>query len=71
MNPLTLEEFGDTIHKIVAAGATPVVLCQCGFGSWMYEGKIEYAYKTYEGECRRCKERGKKRLYGDWHAPEL
>jgi hypothetical protein len=68
---LTLQEFDDSVMKIVQAGAVPVVMCQCGYGSWQYEGHTKYLYRTYEGQCRRCNETGKKRLFGDFNAPEL
>jgi hypothetical protein len=68
---MTKEEFYESVMKIVTAGAVPVVMCQCGYGSWQYEGHTKYLHQNYEGQCKKCGETGKKHLFGDFNAPEL
>jgi len=69
----TKEEFTIIVDKIVQAGASPVVICDCGYRYWMHgsadASNYPLIYNIYYEHCRRCKQPCKKNVYGDFQNP--
>lgn len=62
MNKLTKEDMASMITKIIDAGATPVIMCKCGRGVWMFETTLDGAYKKYTQPCSGCSTDSPERL---------
>lgn len=47
MTKIDYDEFKNLFLKYVYSGMTPVIVCRCGYMSWMFEGDAKYTYENY------------------------
>lgn len=67
------QEWIDLVGKIVKAGATPIIVCNCGMVGWYYEGSVKGIMQRERKGCPRCESTllEDRKLLADFNAPEL